>query len=66
MSDAWGKPWAFRPQWTDETTLTIEFQVVGFVGCGEFEFVFEDDRVHMWYCEVVTGTAIHAVANGPE
>jgi len=59
-SEAWGRPWAFRPVWTDDDTLTVEFQVIGGVGRGEFRFDFDGNLVHFRYHETVTGTDIRA------
>jgi CubicO group peptidase (beta-lactamase class C family) len=61
-SDAWGRTWAFRPEWTTDNTLTIDFRIVGGTARGHFEFVVDDDEVYFWYEEEVFGTSVLAAA----
>ncbi len=65
-SEAWGRPWAFRPVWTDDETLTVEFQIIGGVGRGEFRFAFDGTMVLFRYLEMVNGTAIRATGTRQE
>jgi len=62
-SEAWGRPWAFRHVWTGDETLTVEFQIIGGVGRGEFTFAFDGDAVQFRYLETVNTTDIRATGN---
>jgi CubicO group peptidase (beta-lactamase class C family) len=62
-NEAWGRTWAFRPEWTSDNTLTIDFRMVGDAARGEFEFVFGDDHVDMSYRELVFATSVQATAD---
>ena len=59
-SEAWGRAWAWRPVWEDSDTLSVEFQVIGGVGRGEFRFSFDGAFIHFRYHELVLGTDVRA------
>jgi CubicO group peptidase (beta-lactamase class C family) len=61
-NEAWGRTWAFHPEWRSENTLTVAFRLVGDAGRGDFTFTIAEEEVRMRYQEAVFGTDVLAIA----